>query len=133
MDPVYDETINPAVSSILVSYLKDAPFYVATSKALPWGAPADGDATRAVLPLIDLAAPLRRCPVPDPAVLGGPPFNPVVVCLHLHDFIIPAYDHLVSKGLLVDEDGTDVIFIDATEFRDKVDSVVDASSSWRGW
>ena len=69
LDAEYDENVGNAKSpDVKVSMARTEEFFLATEKALAWKPPADGDATRAVLPLVQLESLFRRAPLAKPPV-----------------------------------------------------------------
>ena len=60
VDIEYDGTRNQWDPENLFNIKRTEPFFEATEKALPWKAPADGDASRAVVPGAFLERLLRR-------------------------------------------------------------------------
>ena len=85
MDVEYDENRgNNATPECLVSIARTEPFFEATETAWPWGAPADGDMTCAVVAIIFFKRLFRKAPVPDPLVLI--PYSFLTNCLHVPSF-----------------------------------------------
>ena len=56
--------------------------FVSTERIVPWGAPEDGDVTRAVCPVLCLERGLRKSPVPDPSTIANSNTRFLINCLH---------------------------------------------------
>ena len=123
VDIEYDGTRNQWDPENLFNIPRTEPFFVATEKVLPWKAPADGDASRAVVPGAFLERLLRRTRVPDPTVLQPDKFMERTLA---DTFVGESLGLLVEEGLLEpDEDApagdTVHVFESATELQRKAD------------
>lgn len=105
LDVEYDEAMgNPATRESLLSFARGENFFISTESALPWGMPADGDASRAVLGIVWAEALLRKAPVKDSSKLNNIPL--ISSCVEV-DFIRGGLERLVDLGLLNADDGDD--------------------------
>ena len=96
----------PKTSTVLISCAIAEDLYTATQDIFEWAMPADGDATFRVVPISRLEASLAHCKLATPGA-GGPPAVQGLLehCMHLFNFVLPAYDALIAAGLLLDEHG----------------------------
>ena len=116
IDLEYDQDTNPSKPEVLLSISVDEDLYKATVNALPWEAPADGDATRRVTPSVGLEALLAKAPVPDPSDLDQVEISGSTMAV---EALRDALEFLVDAGLLTEESEDDddalKIFSDVTE------------------
>ena len=97
MDIDYDEDLgNTPKPECPISISRSEELFQMTEKVFPWGAPEDGDASRAVAPLAYLETMTRRAPLEPNADLSRVTF--LTRCLHLHDFLVPAITVLENKS-----------------------------------
>jgi len=126
IDTEYDEGFNPPRPECLVTMKIDERWFKATKNALPWRTPADGDATRKVVPLLWLEGTVREAAAPDPPRFQGTPFLPT--CLKI-DSIAEKLGHMDFSGVLEldsDDDETEEVhvFKDMYELYEKCDAMM---------
>ena len=128
MDVDYDEDVgNPAVPECLISISRNEELYEMTTNVFPWAMPADGDASRRVVPLAYLESMVRRAPVDRTADLSS--VLALTRCLHLHDFLVPTITLLLENGVgESDDDGDDglVVYESLHDLYERCDAVMNS-------
>ena len=124
IDIEYDEAMgNAAAPECLLNISRDEPFFEAVRDVMPFCVPADGDATRAAVPIVFIEKLFRRATVENPAALTAIGF--LAHCLHLTDFLLPALDTLLDNDLLPTDDDDQIIpFTDPTQLQGAADALV---------
>ena len=127
-DVVFDEAKgNPASRECHYNFSRGDSFFVATEKVLSWSAPADGDATRAIVPAVEVEMALREAPVPDPSRLNTT--RSLAVCLDT-PFVGDALSEMKDQDLLRDFDADDdsavVVFDTFQDYIARCDDVLKA-------